>query len=314
MAIKNFDQLIDRIHDYPKRRIAVAVGQDKAALQALDRAHKENTAHHSVLVGDQKKIEAKAKEADISLNEFEVVNCLESVEAAFEATKLVSSGECDILMKGKVHTDDFLRAILHREHGLRTPNLLSHAFLLYPKKAGRFFIVTDAAMNIAPNFEQKADIAANAIGLARALEIESPKVGVLAAVELVNPKMQATQDAAILSLMSLRGQFDEGVVQGPFAFDNAVSELAAKVKGIENPVAGKAEILLVPNVESGNIMVKTFAYWAEGQLSGLLLGGKKPIVLTSRADSSETKYLSVCTAVYLENFRRAKVKLGKVKG
>lgn len=312
--IKNFDEMVKSLGDHPKRRVAVAAGHDKAAIEALARAKKENTAE-GVLVGEQNLIEKIAKDDGIDVSSLEIVNVVDSVEAAAQATKLVSEGQCDILMKGKIHTDDFLRALLNKDYGLRSEkkSLLSHAFIAYPKKMNRFVMITDAAMNISPDFEQKAGIAANAIGLASALGIESPKVAVLAAVELVNPKMQATQDAAILSLMSLRGQFDEGVVQGPFAFDNAVSEMAAQIKGIENPVAGKADVLLVPNIECGNILVKCFAYWGDGQLAGVLLGARKPVVLTSRADSSETKYLSVCSAVYLENFRRGQYKLGQVQ-
>jgi phosphate butyryltransferase len=312
MKVNNFDELIKTIYDFPKRKVAVAVGQDYAAIEAIMRAEDANTAD-GVFVGDQKKIERKAKEINIDLTKAEIVHVEDDVEACHAAVKLVSSGECDVLMKGKIHTDDFLRGILNKEYGLRTKHIMSHAFILYPEKLKKFLVVTDAAMNIQPNFEQKADIAANAIGLVKSFGVEVPKVAVLAAVELVNPQMQATQDAAILSLMNSRGQFKEGMVEGPFAFDNAVSELAAKIKGIDNPVAGRADILLVPNIESGNILVKTFAYLADGKMGGVLLGGKHPIVLTSRADSAETKYLSICSAVYLENFQKAQYKLGNIR-
>lgn len=312
MKIKNFDDMIKSIHDFPKRKVAVAVGQDYAAIEAIMRAEKEDLAD-GVFVGDQEKIERKAKEMNLDLSLAEIIHVEDDHDAAHEAVKLVSSGKCDVLMKGKIHTDDFLRAVLNKEYGLRTKSIMSHAFILYPEKLNRFLVVTDAAMNMYPNFEQKADIAANAIGLVKSFGVDQPKVAVLAAVELVNPAMQATQDAAVLSLMSIRGQFKDGIVQGPFAFDNAVSELAAKIKGIDNPVAGKADILLVPNIESGNILVKTFGYLAEGQMGGVLLGGTHPIVLTSRSDSADNKYLSIASAIYLENFQRTKYKLGSVK-
>lgn len=310
--VQNFSEIEKSLYDFPKRRVAVACGHDYAAIEALARADNQDMAD-GIFVGNREKIERKAKEKKIDISKTEIVHVEDDVEATREAVKLVSRGDCDVLMKGKVHTDDFLRAILDKEIGLPRKHYLSHVFLIRPEKLGRFICVTDAAMNISPNFEQKADIASNAIGLSHALGVEKPKVAVLAAVELVNPSMQATQDAAILSLMSLRGQFDRAVVDGPFAFDNAVSPLAAEIKGIQGEVAGKADILLVPTVESGNILIKTFSYWAEGEMGGVLLGAEKPIILTSRADSPQSKYNSVCLAIYLENMRRARVKLGKVR-
>jgi phosphate butyryltransferase len=227
--------------------------------------------------------------------------------------QLVSSGDCHIVMKGKIHSDDFLRAILDKDVGLRSGRMLSHAFLLEVERPTRRLVfVTDGAMNIAPDFEQKAQIATNAIGLARLFGIEKPKVAALAAVELVNPKMQATQDAAVLALMSLRGQFEHGIVEGPLALDIAVSEDAARTKGVKNDVAGRADILLVPSVESGNILVKAFSHLAGGRTAGLVLGAKAPIVLTSRSDTAESKFLSIGCAVYAANMESVRVKVGKV--
>lgn len=309
----DFNGVLEAIKPYPKRRVAVAVGQDEAVLEAIARAEKEGVAD-GVLVGDQALIEGVAKAHDISLAGIDIIHEEDTTKAAYRAIELVSKGECHIAMKGKIHTDDFLRAILDKEVGLRSKRLLSHAFILEVERPTRHLVfVTDGAMNIAPDFEQKAQIATNAIALARLFGIEQPKVAALAGVELVNPKMQATQDAAILALMSYRGQFEQGIVEGPLALDIAVSEEAAKTKGVKNAVAGKADILLVPTLECGNILAKAFSHLAGGRTAGLVLGAKAPIVLTSRADSSEAKFLSIACAVYAANMESVRVKVGKVK-
>lgn len=309
----DFNGVLEAIKPYPKRRVAVAVGQDDAVLEAVARAEKEGVAD-GVLVGDQSLIEQVAKAHDIPLTGIDIVHEEDTTKAARRAIELVSKGECHIAMKGKIHTDDFLRAILDKEVGLRTKRLLSHSFILEVERPKRHLVfVTDGAMNIAPDFEQKAQIATNAIALARLFGIEQPKVAALAGVELVNPKMQATQDAAILALMSYRGQFEHGMVEGPLALDIAVSEEAAKTKGVKNPVAGKADILLVPTLECGNILAKAFSHLAGGRTAGLVLGAKAPIVLTSRADSGEAKFLSIACAVYAANMESVRVKVGKVK-
>ena len=310
----NFDDIIEAIKPHPTRRVAVACGDDEAVLDAVERAEKDNIAD-CVLVGDKDKIRDTAKRAGADISLAEIVHEPDQTKAARKAVELVSSGACHIVMKGKLHTDDFLRAILDKEVGLRSGRLLSHVFILQVEHpVRRLIFVTDGAMNIAPNFEEKAQIATNAIGLARLFGIDQPKVAALAAVELVNPKMQATQDAAILSLMSYRGQFEAGVIEGPLAMDIAVSEHAAKVKGINNPVAGKADILLVPTVEAGNIMVKGFSHLAGGLTAGLVLGAKAPIVLTSRSDSAESKFLSIACAAYAANMEAVRVKVGRVRG
>jgi phosphate butyryltransferase len=312
-----FDAILEAIKPYPKRRVAVAVAQDEAVLDAVARAEKEGVAD-AVLVGDEEKIRQVAQAIGADISTCDLVHEPDATRAARRAVELVSSGACHIVMKGKIHTDDFLRAILDKEVGLRGARLLSHCFLLeveQPPRSGRrrLVFVTDGAMNIAPDFEQKAQIATNAIALARLFGVEQPKVAALAGVELVNPKMQATQDAAILALMSYRGQFEAGVVEGPLALDIAVSEEAAKTKGVSNPVAGKADILLVPTLESGNILVKAFSHLAGGRTAGLVLGARAPVVLTSRADSAESKFLSIAAAVYAANMEAVRVKVGKVK-
>jgi phosphate butyryltransferase len=310
----SFDDVLAAIKPYEKRRVAVACGHDEAVLDAVERAEKDNIAD-CVLVGDEEKIRAAAKSANADISLAEIVHVVDADQAARKAVQLVSSGECHIVMKGKLHSDDFLRAILDKEVGLRAGRLLSHVFILEverPRK--RLLFVTDGAMNIAPNFEEKAKIITNAIGLARLFGIDQPKVAALAGVELVNPKMQATQDAAVLSLMSYRGQFEHGMVEGPLAMDIAVSEEAARIKGVNNPVAGHADILLMPSLEAGNILVKGFSHLAGGRTAGLVLGAKAPIVLTSRSDTAESKFLSIACAVYAANMSGVRVKVGRVHG
>ncbi len=309
----DFAGVLEAIKPHAVRRLAVAVGQDDAVLDAVARARRENVAE-AVLVGDEGLIKEVAARVGADLTGIEIEHEPDQVNAALRAVELVSSGACHIVMKGKIHTDDFLRAVLDKEVGLRGKRLLSHCFILEVERPHRHLLfVTDGAMNIAPNFEQKAQIATNAIALARLFGIDQPKVAALAGVELVNPKMPATQDAAVLALMSYRGQFEAGIVEGPLALDLAVSEEAARVKGVNNPVAGKADILLVPSLECGNILVKTFSHLAGGRTAGLVLGARAPVVLTSRADSAESKFLSIACAVYAANMAAVRVKVGKVK-
>ena len=308
-----FDGVLAAIKPSPTRRVAVAVAAADAVLDAVARAEREGVAD-AVLVGDAGKIRELAASTGADISTCEIIDEPDMEGAARRAMQLVSSGDCHIAMKGKIHTDDFLRAVLDREVGLRSKRMLSHVFLLEVERpVRRLIFVTDGAMNIAPDFEQKAQIATNAIALAMLFGVEQPKVAALAGVELVNPKMQATQDAAVLALMSYRGQFEAGIVEGPLALDLAVSEEAAKTKGVKNAVAGKADILLVPNLECGNILVKAFAHLAGGRVAGLVVGARAPVVLTSRADSAESKFLSIACAVYAANMESVRVKIGKVK-
>ncbi len=308
--IRSFDQLLTAVKLHARKRVAIACGDMESVVKAASRAEAEDIAD-AILFGDQLATEKAAAAAGVDLSDTELVNIEDRDEAAAEAVRWVARGDADIAMKGRIHTDDFLRAVLQRPDGLRTKKLLSHCFLLEVPHLDKILLVTDGAMNIAPNFEQKAQIARNAISLGRLLGVEEPKVAVLAAVELVNPKMTATQDAAILALMSNRGQFEHGIVEGPFAFDNAVSEEAAEVKGINNPVAGRADVLLVPDIEAGNILTKSFVYLARGRIAGVVVGAAAPVVLTSRADSAESKFLSIATAVHTAQMKDISVKIGR---
>lgn len=308
--IRGFDQLLARVKDHPIKRVAIACGDMESVIAAAARAEKERVAD-AILFGDRERTLAIAAEAGHDLSTAEFVDIPDRDKAASAAAAAVATGEADIVMKGYLHSDDFLRAVLQRKDGLRSGRMLSHSFLLEVPHLEKILFVTDGAMNIAPDFEAKAKIARNSISLARLYGIECPKVAVLAAVELVNPRMQATQDAAILALMSMRGQFEHGMVEGPFALDNAISAKAAKVKGIDNPVAGQADILLVPDIEAGNILVKSFVYLAQGRIAGLVLGATAPVVLTSRADTAESKFLSMAAAVYAAQLEEVSVKLGR---
>jgi phosphate butyryltransferase len=308
-AIRSFDALLEEVKSRPIRRVAIACADMESVLEAAARAEGERVAD-AILYGDRAKTLAIAERAGIDLTGAEFVDIPDRDAAASAAVASVARGEADIVMKGFLHTDDFLRAVLQKNDGLRSGRTLSHTFLLEVPHLDRFLFVTDGAMNIAPDFETKARIARNAIALARLYGIDEPKVAVLAAVELVNPRMQATQDAAILSLMSVRGQFEHGIVDGPFALDNAISPEAAAVKGIDNAVAGRADILLVPEIAAGNILVKSFVYLAHGRIAGLVLGATAPVVLTSRADTAESKFLSIAAAVYAAQLEAVHIKLG----
>jgi phosphate butyryltransferase len=238
-----------------------------------------------------------AEEAELDLEGFEIHNHATPPEAAHAAVKAVSSGKASVYMKGYIHTSAFLRAALDGEVGLRTGHLLSHVFMLNAKKLGRMLFVTDGALNIEPNLEDKAQIVSNAVSLAHQLQNPEPKVGVLSAVAAVKPTIPSTVDAASLSKMADRDQIKGCLVDGPFALDNAINPEAAEYKKIYSPVAGKADIVLVPDVVTGNVLSKSYPHIAGGTMAGLVVGGTAPIVLPSRADSLESKLAGIVAAV-----------------
>ena len=311
--MNDLDTLLALVERHPVRKMAVAVAQDRSVIEAVEEAHKRNIAE-AVLVGDEREIHEAAEAAGMSLADGAIVDEPDPIRAVAEAVRIVASGEADILMKGYVHTDDFLRGVLHKENGLRTGSIMSHVFVAEVGDQNKLVFITDGAMNIAPDLLQKAAILLNAVHLANIFGVMKPKVAALAAVELVNPAMPATVDAACLAKMADRGQFvPECVVDGPFALDNAVSLAAAKHKKIGGPVAGQADILLVPNIEAGNMLSKSLVYFGHERLVGLLVGAKAPVVLTSRADTAESKLLSIAGAVLMVNIRRVlQLKIGKV--
>ncbi|MFG6494253.1 phosphate butyryltransferase [Fictibacillus sp. UD] len=276
--------------------IAVAEAGDQEVLESVLKAYKEGLAHF-ILFGNGEKISDWLKRnADESLNGIKVVST-DTATAAYSAVKAVHDGEADILMKGLVSTSALLKAVLHKEIGLRTGKVLSHVAAFEVEGFKKLIFITDAAMNIEPDLNQKAQILQNAIDFAAQTGIEVPKAAVLAAVENVNPAMQATLDAASLTVMSLREQIKGGIVEGPLALDNAISKEAAAHKGITGKVAGDADILLVPTIETGNVLYKSLIYFARAKVGAVICGAKAPIVLTSRADSAESKYYSIALAV-----------------
>ena len=311
--MKNFDELLDLIKDRPVRTIAVAAADDYSVIEAAHLAQHANVAR-TILIGRKVGILEKAEEMGLKLKATEVIDEPIDARAASKAVELTATGKADIVMKGHIHTDDFLRAVLQRENGLRTGVIMSHVFIIEVPEFDRYLFITDAAMNIAPDLQKKAEIILNAVHLANLFGIIHPKVAVLAAVEMVNPNMAATIDAAVLAKMSQRDQFHPIVnIDGPFALDNAISQIAAKHKGISGPVAGLADILMVPDIEAGNMLAKALVYFGHYRLAGVLVGAAAPVVLTSRADSPESKMLSMAAAVMMVTAQRVlRLKVGKL--
>jgi phosphotransacetylase len=260
-----------------------------------------------ILVGPTAKIQQIAKENRIALGSTPIVDAPHSHASAAKAVELVRKGEAELLMKGSLHTDELLGAVVARETGLRTGRRISHVFLMDVPTYHKVLVVTDAAINIAPTLEEKMDICQNAVDLAISLGVVRPKVAILAAVETVNSKMPATIDAAALCKMSERGQIKGALLDGPLAFDNAISKDAAKTKGITSDVAGDPDILLVPDLEAGNILAKQLIFLANADSAGLVLGARVPIILTSRADSVRARLASCAVAMRLAHARRQAV-------
>jgi phosphotransacetylase len=260
-----------------------------------------------ILVGPEAKIRALAAASRLALGNAEIVDTPHSQASAAKAVELIRSGQAELLMKGSLHTDELLGAVVARETGLRTGRRISHVFVMDVPTYHKVLIVTDAAINIAPALEEKADICQNAIDLAIDLGLKKPKVAVLAAVETVTSKMPATIDAAALCKMADRGQITGAAIDGPLAFDNAISKEAAKIKGIQSEVAGDPDILLVPDLEAGNMLAKQLTFLANADSAGLVLGARVPIILTSRADSVRSRIASCGVAMLAAYARRRKL-------
>jgi phosphotransacetylase len=260
-----------------------------------------------LLVGPAAKIKETAAAAQIDLDNLEIIDVPHSHAAAARAVELVKEGKAEILMKGSLHTDELMSAIVSREGGLRTGRRISHVFIMDVPTYHKVLIVTDAAINIAPTLEDKVDICQNAIDLAVSLGLEKPKVAILAAVETVTSKMPSTIDAAALCKMAERGQIKGGILDGPLAFDNAISAEAAATKGIKSEVAGDPDILLAPDLEAGNILAKQLSFLANADSAGMVLGAKVPVILTSRADSVRSRIASCGVAKLVAHARRAKL-------
>ena len=286
--IKQFEDIVKTAQEKGPKTIAVAVAQDLEVLLAVQAA-KDLGIADAILVGNEAEIRRIAQEHQIDIDTCVLVNQTDNVQACRTAVQLVKEGKAQIVMKGLIDTAVLLKAVLDKEAGLRTDNVLSHVAVADVDGYDRLFLITDAAMNIAPDLRAKKQIIENALQVANALGNDNPKVACVCAVEKVNDKMQVTLDAAELVKMNETGELSGCVVAGPFALDNAVSVEAAKHKGITNPVAGHADILLMPFIEAGNVLYKAIVFFAKGKIAGIVVGAKAPIVLTSRADSDIAK-------------------------
>jgi phosphate butyryltransferase len=287
------DDLIKKAKDYEMKRVVVVGAEDTEALNAVSAAHDEGFAD-PVLVGDKEIIQENLKKIGKT---FDIVHAENSQDTAEKGIRLVSSGAADVVMKGNIKTSILLKAALNKDWGLRTGNVLSHCAVLDTPYLDKLIFVTDGGMIIRPDLNQKVSIINNAVKLAKSLGIETPKVGVIAAVEVVNPDMPETKDAAILTQMNRRGQIKDCIVDGPLGIDNALDMTAAKIKKVTGEVAGQADILLVPDIHSGNFIGKSAVYLAGGKIAGIILGCSAPIVVASRANDAQSKMASLALGV-----------------
>jgi phosphate acetyltransferase len=298
-----YPALIERCSQLEPISAAVAHPCDRSSLTAAVEAAEAGLIR-PVLVGPAAKIRAAAEAAGVDLAGLRVVDAPHSHAAAAQAVELVRAGEAETLMKGSLHTDELMAAVVSKATGLRTERRISHVFIMdvptYPKPLA----VTDAAINIFPDLETKVDIVQNAVDMAHALGVELPKVAILSAVETVTPKIPSTIDAAALCKMADRGQITGALLDGPLAFDNAISKEAAAIKGIRSDVAGDADILIVPDLEAGNMLAKQLSFLANADAAGIVLGARVPIILTSRADTVRARMASCAVAVLLAHARR----------
>jgi len=298
MSFKDLNFLFERAQSGKVMKIVIAAAEDGEVLEAVKQASSEGIVD-AVLVGDPNKISDVAKSRNIDVSSFEVIPATNDEEAAMKAVQAVSSGKGDLLMKGFIKTSTLLKAVLNKEWGLRTGNLLSHLFLFEVPRLGKVIGLTDGGLNTYPRLQEKLAIVNNAVSCYHALGVDTPKVAALAAVEVVNPDMPCTLDAAALVQMNRRNQIKGCIIDGPLALDNALSIEAAKHKGIVSEVAGSPDILLVPDIEAGNLLGKVILFMANGAGAGVVLGAKVPVVLTSRGDTARTKALSIALGAVL---------------
>jgi phosphotransacetylase len=298
-----YERLLERCKSQPAVPTAVAHPCEESALRGALQAAQAGLIE-PILVGPKDEIEQTADAAGLTLRKVEIVDAENSIAAAQKAVALIREGQAEVLMKGSLHTDELMSAVVSRD-GLRTGRRISHAFVMDVPTYHKVLIVTDAAINIAPSLEDKVDICQNAIDLAISLGCTKPKVAILAAVETINSKMQATLDAAALCKMAERGQIKGGLLDGPLAFDNAISRDAARTKGIKSEVAGDPDILLTPDLEAGNILAKLLSFLANADSAGIVLGARVPVILTSRADSVRSRIASCAVAKLVAYARRA---------
>ena len=301
---EKYRRLIERCKALPPTRTAVAHPCDESSLQAVMDAAKAGLIA-PILVGPRARIVAVAKEHAIDISKLEIVDAPHSEASAAAAVALVREGRAEALMKGSLHTDELMGAVVRRDTGLRTARRISHCFIMDVPDYADALIITDAAVNIAPSLKDKVHIVQNAIDLARDLGLTEVRVAILSAMETVNPDVPSTLEAAALCKMADRGQITGGLLDGPLALDNAISAESAAIKKIASPVAGHANVLIVPNLESGNMLAKSLVLLAHADAAGIVLGAKVPIILTSRADSLIARLASCAVATLIANARRS---------
>jgi len=300
---EKYERLLEFCRKLPPTSTAVAHPCDETSLRgAVDAAKLGLIA--PILVGPRARIEGVAKQFDIDISKFPIVEAAHSHDAADKAVELVREGKAEALMKGSLHTDELMGAVVKRETGIRTARRVSHCFVMDVPTYAETLIVTDAAVNIAPTMEDKVDIIQNAIDLAHALRFPEVRVAILSAMETVNPKVPSTVEAGALCKMADRGQITGAILDGPLALDNAISLESVAIKKIESPVAGRANVLVVPDLEAGNMLAKSLSFLAQADAAGIVLGARVPIILTSRADSVTTRLASCAIAVLVAQYRR----------
>ncbi|CAO3442495.1 Enoyl-CoA hydratase / Phosphate acetyltransferase (EC 2.3.1.8) [Azospirillum argentinense] len=297
------DELLGKTESLPPVPTAVVHPCDESSLKGAVEAAEANLID-PVLVGPASKIKSVAEAHGLDISRYRIVDVAHSHASAETGVRLARSGECEAVMKGSLHTDELMAEVVRKETGLRTGRRLSHVFVMNVPTYPRTLLITDAAINIYPTLEDKVDIVQNAIDLAKVLGVETPRVAILSAVETVNPKIASTLEAAALCKMADRGQIKGGILDGPLAFDNAISLEAARTKGIVSEVAGQADILLVPDLEAGNMLAKQLSFLANSDAAGIVLGARVPIILTSRADNVRTRLASCAVAVLAAAARR----------
>lgn len=305
---EKYERLIARCKELPPTPTAVAHPCDESSLRgALEAA--EMGILTPILVGPRGKIESVAQQFNLDISAYTLIDAEHSVAAAAAAVQLVREGKAEMLMKGSLHTDELMGAVVRSSTGLRTGRRISHAFIMDVPSLDRAIIVTDAAINIFPTLEDKKHIIQNAIDLSIALGFPKPKVAILSAMETVNPDVPSTVEAAALCKMADRKQITGGLLDGPLALDNAIDLNAARIKKIDSPVAGMADILIAPDLEAGNMLAKSLTFMADADAAGIVLGARVPIILTSRADSVMTRLASCAIAALVAQSRRAETKL-----
>jgi phosphate acetyltransferase len=300
---EKYRRLIEVACRHPPMATAVAHPCDQVSLESAAEAARIGLLK-PILVGPVARLRDVAQRAAIDIAPFELVDSNHSHDSAAKAVELVRAGRAEALMKGSLHTDELMAAVVARDTGIRTARRISHCFVMDVPNHDRALIISDAAVNIAPTLEDKVDIVQNAIDLAHALGIDAPRVAILSAMETVNPKVQSTVEAAALCKMADRGQIKGGLLDGPLALDNAISVEAAAIKQISSPVAGRADVLIVPDLEAGNMLAKSLSFLAAADAAGIVLGARVPIILTSRADSLSTRLASCAVAGLVAAARR----------